>query len=397
MTYYRPLYSKLLKRLKEPRRFIQVLAGPRQVGKTTLAQQLLTELSIPSHYASAEAPTLQGRTWIEQQWDIGRLRIQDSGRRRQALLILDEVQKIPAWSEVVKRLWDQDSADKTKLKVLLLGSSPLLLQRGLTESLAGRFEVIPVPHWSFSEMSEAFRWKMDQYIYFGGFPVAAPLIKDEARWRHYIIDSLVETTVSRDILLMTRVDKPALLRQLFQLGCSYSGQILSYQKMLGQLQEAGNTTTLAHYLTLLDGAGLLTGLSKYAGQRVRQRASSPKLQVQNTALMSAYQELGFREARRTPETWGRLVESAIGAHLINSCRGTEIEVFYWNERNKEVDFILKFGKKVVALEVKSGRKRERLPGMLAFDQAFHPQRKLLVGAQGISIEEFLSKPAASWL
>ena len=237
----------------EPRRFLQVLAGPRQVGKTTLARQLAGELAIASHYATADEPTLQDRAWINQQWDIARSLVRGQKSKRLALLIIDEVQKVPGWSETVKRLWDEDTAANMPLLVLLLGSSPLLMQRGLTESLAGRFEIIPVPHWSYSEMREAFGWSLEQFIYFGGYPGAASLIGEEQRWRQYVVDSLIETTVSRDILLMTRVDKPALLRRLFLLSCEYSGQILSYQKMLGQLQEAGNTVTLADYARFAEG------------------------------------------------------------------------------------------------------------------------------------------------
>ena len=234
-------------------------------------------------------------------------------------------------------------------------------------------------------------------IYFGGYPGAADLIADRQRWSRYIIDSLIETTLSRDILLLTRVDKPALLRRLFQLGCTFSGQILSYQKMIGQLQDAGNTTTLAHYLELLTGAGMLTGLQKFAAHQVRERASSPKLQVLNTALISAQSRLTFDEARKDREFWGRLVESAVGAHLINSAAGTGIELFYWRERGREVDFILRSGKTVVAIEVKSGSRKEGLPGMDAFDKAFKPKRKLLVGGDGIPLEKFLLTPAADWV
>ncbi len=314
-----------------------------------------------------------------------------------ALLVLDEVQKVTGWSEVVKRLWDGDTRNKLSLKVLLLGSAPLLIQRGLTESLAGRFEIIPVPHWSYAEMREAFGWDLDRYVYFGGYPGAADLIADWQRWSRYIIDSLIETTLSRDILLLTRVDKPALLRRLFQLGCTFSGQILSYQKMIGQLQDAGNTTTLAHYLELLTGAGMLTGLQKFASHQVRERSSSPKLQVLNTALISAQTRLTFDEARKDREFWGRLAESTVGAHLINSAAGTGIELFYWRERGREVDFILRSGKTVVAIEVKSGSRKEGLPGMDAFDKAFKPKRKLLVGGDGIPLEKFLLSPAADWV
>ncbi len=395
--YYRPMYHTLAKRLREPRRFIQVLAGPRQTGKTTIVRQVTDDKKVLVHYASADEPTLQSRSWIEQQWEMGRLLVAEGTHDGGALLVLDEVQKVTGWSEVIKRLWDSDTRNKMSLKVVLLGSAPLLIQRGLTESLAGRFEIIPVPHWSYTEMREAFGWDLDRFIYFGGYPGSADLISDRQRWSRYIIDSLIETTLSRDILLLTRVDKPALLRRLFQLGCSFSGQILSYQKMIGQLQDAGNTTTLAHYLELLTGAGMLTGLQKFAAHQVRERASSPKLQVLNTALISAQSRLTFDEARKDRESWGRLAESAVGAHLINSAAGTGVELFYWRERGREVDFILRSGKIVVAIEVKGGVYKEGLPGMDAFEKAFHPKRKLLVGGDGIPLEKFLLTPAAEWI
>jgi len=395
--YKRTIFHILLKRIQEPRRFIQVLAGPRQVGKTTIARQVMEAVSIPVHFATADEPTLRDRTWITQQWEIARLKVNEKNKKKGALLIFDETQKVTEWSEIIKRLWDEDTHSGLPLKVVLLGSSPLLIQRGLTESLAGRFEIIPITHWSYVEMRDAFGWNLEQYILYGGYPGAAGLIEDQERWARYIIDSLIETTISRDILLLTRVDKPALLRRLFQLCCDYSGQVLSYQKMLGQLHDAGNTTTLAHYLDLLNGAGLISGLSKFSGKRVKQRSSSPKIQVLNTALMSASSHLSFEAAQQERDYWGRLVESAVGAHLVNSTRGKNIEVFYWLERNQEVDFILRAGNNVAAIEVKSGRRRERFFGIEAFSKAFRVKRQLWVGEQGIPVGEFLSTPIERWL
>ena len=390
------IHDELLKRLNEKRRFIQVLAGPRQVGKTTLARQVIAASHLPAHYASADEPTLRGdRTWLDQQWDIARLKASET--KTGALLVLDEIQKITDWPNAVKLLWDADTHSGINLKVVLLGSAPLLIQNGLTESLAGRFEVIPVPHWSFPEMREAFGTTLQQYIFFGAYPGAAALIPEPERWRRYILDSLIETTISRDILSLNRVDKPALLRRTFLLGCAYSGQILSYQKMLGQLTDAGNTTTLAHYLHLLQGAGMLAGLAKYSHGQVRQRGSSPKLQVLNTALITAHDPRPLADARNDGDYWGRLVESAVGAHLFNSSLGTNINVTYWRDRNMEVDFVLDHGKTLVAIEVKSGARRVALPGMEAFARLFKPKRQLLVGGQGIPLEEFLSHPAAHWL
>lgn len=395
--FQRPICNILLGRIHEPRRFIQALAGPRQTGKTTLAKQTMELLDIPNHYASADEPALKDSTWIEQQWEVARTKLRLDASFKKALFVLDEVQKITGWSETVKRLWDEDSANVLPLYVIVLGSSPLLVQRGLTESLAGRFEIIPVTHWSFDEMNRAFGWDVDQYVFYGGYPGASELIQDHQRWSNYIIDSLIETTISRDILLMRRVDKPALLRRLFELGCTYSGHILSYQKMLGQLHDAGNTTTLAHYLNLLEGAGLIAGLPKYAGQKVRQRASSPKLQVLNTALLTAPSQLTLNEAKQDPEFWGRLVESAVGAALANGTRGKGIELFYWASRNKEVDFVLRRAKNLTVIEVKSSRRKTSLPGVEAFSREFRVKRKLLVGTQGIQLKEFLLTPPEQWL
>lgn len=394
--YRRHQTAELHRRLAEPRRFIQVVAGPRQVGKTTLVQQLAEEIGPTLRYASADEPTLRDADWIAQQWEIARLGATDSGSAG-AVLALDEIQKITAWSETVKRLWDEDTRHKLPLRVVLLGSAPLLMARGMTESLAGRFELLHLPHWSFEEMRAAFGFDLDQYLYFGGYPGAAPLANDPQRWRRYIIDSLIETSISRDVLLLSRVDKPALLRRVFELACAYSGQILSYSKMLGQLQDAGNTTTLAHYLDLLAGAGMVCGLQKFAGDMARSRSSSPKLQVMNTALMSAMAGLSPDDAKNDREYRGRLVESAVGAHLANAAACRECEVFYWRERGAEVDFVVRAGRSVTAIEVKSTRKPTARPGTAAFVAAFKPKRTLLVGGDGIALEEFLARPVSHWI
>lgn len=391
--FKRFIFAQVIARLKEAKRFIQILAGPRQVGKTTLIQQVIEELDLPYHYASADDPTSFNETWIEQQWEIGRFRAK---QHSSAILAIDEIQKIPNWSETVKRLWDEDARKHTQLKVVLLGSSQLLIQQGLTESLAGRFEVIPITHWSYPEMQQSFDWSIEQYIFFGAYPGAAPFIGDEARWSSYIRNALIETTISRDILSVTSVKKPSLLRHLFQLGCHYSGQILSFQKMLGQLQDAGNTTTLSHYLKLLENAGMLAGIDKFSTRYLKQRASSPKLQVLNTALISAQSNITFDAAQLDRKYWGRLVESAIGAYLLNNIVGKNIELFYWRELGKEVDFVLRYNDNLIAIEVKSGIATTSLPGIKTFKEKYNPKRILLVGGAGISLEEFLQTPIEHW-
>ena len=393
-VYRRPQGAVLADRLAEPRRFLQVVAGPRQVGKSTLVQQVTGDLGLPVRFVSADEPTLRGTEWIGQQWETARL---EATGKAGAVLVLDEIQKIPGWSETVKRLWDEDTRRKRPLKVVLLGSAPLLIAQGLTESLAGRFETLRLPHWSYAEMHEAFGFEFDDYLYFGGYPGAAPLSTDHTRWARYIADSLIEKSIARDVLLLTRVDKPALLRRLFELACRYSGQILSYTKMLGQLQDAGNTTTLAHYLDLLAGAGMVCGLPKYAGDTARSRGSSPKLQVLNTALMTVTAGLSPREARSDREFRGRLIESAVGAHLANAAAAGACELFYWRDRGQEVDFVAKAGARLTAIEVKSGRAPQAQVGTAAFAAAFKARRTLLVGGDGVPVDEFLMRPVSHWL
>ncbi len=400
LPYRRTMADDLARRLGEPRRFLNVVAGPRQVGKTTLVRQVLADWPGPSVYVSADEPSLRDASWLRAQWERARLLVpadaSDSAARG-VVLVIDEVQKVRGWSETAKRLWDEDGREGRDLRVVLLGSAPLPMQQGLTESLAGRFEVLRVPHWSLREMQSAFDFSLDQFLYFGGYPGAAPLIADPVRWRRYILDSLIETTIGRDVLLMTQVNKPALLRRLFDLGCHYSGQILSYTKMLGQLQDAGNTTTLAHYLELLAGAGMVRGLPKYSGQAVRQRASSPKLQVFDTALMSAVTGLGPRAANADRAYWGRLTESAVGAHLANAAFEGSCELYYWRERSQEVDFVVRAPGALVAIEVKSGRAGSRMPGLEAFDRAHGATKLLQVGGDGIPLADFLSMPVPDWL
>lgn len=387
MQYERAQLTVLKSRIKEGRSFLQVIMGLRQVGKTTMVAQLIKKIKIPYLFESADAVPAAQSNWISQIWDTVRT-LKIAKEAPEYLLIIDEIQKIDKWSEVVKKQWDSDTLNGINIKVILLGSSKLLLQKGLSESLAGRFEMIYMPHWSFPEMQSAFDWTVHQFIYFGGYPGSARLISDESRWKDYIKNSLVETTISKDILLLTRVDKPALLKQLFEIGSYYSGQILSYNKILGQLQDAGNTTTLSGYLKLLADAGLLGGIEKYAGDIVRQRGSIPKFQVYNNALLSAELEFGFEESISRPAIWGRLTESSIGTHLINNSVAGDYKIFYWRERDNEVDFVLKKNHKLVAIEVKSGRKIAN-KGMGIFKEQFHPQQMILVGTSGIPTEEFL--------
>lgn len=387
-SFQRKYADGLTERIAEPRRFIQVLAGPRQVGKTTSVSQALTQLKVPYHSVTADAVIEQPESWVALQWQRARLLIGKDGAT-EAVLVMDEIQKVPNWSEAVKKLWDDDTANGTNLKVVLLGSSRLMLMAGLTESLTGRFELTLFKHWSLKEMNAAFGWTADQYAWLGAYPGTVSLAHDEHRWKEYVSNALIETSISKDVLMLTRVDKPALLRRLFDLGCNYSAQMLSYTKMLGQLLDAGNTVTLAHYLELLASAGLLTGLEKYAPNTLRQRSSSPKFQVYNNALMSAQRHETLAEAKADPILWGRVVESAVGAHLVNAAIGGRIEVHYWRDRNNEVDFVLTGKGKSVGIEVKSNGEA-RTKGMDAFQKTFRPDKILLVGDSGMPWQEFLT-------
>ena len=379
--------QQLTKVIQEPRKFIQVIVGPRQVGKTTLVTQLIQKYKEPYLFVAADSQGNANSVWLQQQWEIARTQLKQNGGN-DFLLLIDEIQKIAQWSEVVKGLWDNDTQNQVNIKLIILGSSKLLLQNGLTESLAGRFEVIQMTHWSYNEMHKAFGWKLNEYIWFGGYPGSASLINDEHRWKNYIVQSLIETSISKDILMITRIDKPALMKQLFEVGCLYSGQILSYTKMLGQLQDAGNTTTLAHYLKLLHTAGLLGGIEKYANDIIRKRLSSPKFQVHNTAFISAQQFKNRNEMEQSPSEWGRIAESAVGAHLLNRSIKENYSLYYWRERNVEVDFVIEYKNQLMAIEVKTGMIKTHT-GLASFQQQFNPAKLLLVGNGGLPIEEFL--------
>lgn len=401
-------------RLLEPMpRFMVAISGPRQTGKTTIAQQALEETAIPGRLLSIDNPEASGfgqfrrrssfasaippagsREWLVRQWRFARAEAERSSRG--FVLALDEIQKLPDWSNTVKGLWDADRARNCPLRVVLLGSAPLIPQSGLSETLMGRFMPLTVAHWSYEEMSRVFGYNLNEYLYFGGYPGPAHLRRNEQQWARYIAGSIIAPAIDRDLLAMTRVDKPALLKRLMDLACGYSGQILSYNKMLGRLHGAGNTTTLARYLDLLAQVGLVAGLSNYSGARVRRRASSPKLNVLNTSLMTAASTYAYDEARNDRAFWGRVVESAVGAHLVNTAT-PGVEVHYWRNRNAEVDFVLRGGPRVVGIEVKSGTKLRHWREVDAFRKRNDVDACHVVGAGGLPLDEFLSAPADHWL
>lgn len=387
MEYKRVYFQVVKQRVNSERKFIQAITGARQVGKTTIVRQICDELEFPFQYVTADNVANVSNIWIEQQWETARVKLKSSSKN-EFLLIIDEIQKINNWSETVKQLWDTDTFNKINLKVVLLGSSGLMLQQGLNESLAGRFELIKIPHWSYTEMKTCFGFNAEQYAWFGGYPGAATLIDDENRWKDYVKNALIESTISKDILMLTNISKPALMRQVFELGVNYSSQILSYNKMIGQLQDAGNTTTISHYLQLLDTAGLITGLQKYYSEEYRAKSSSPKWQVKNTALFSALSALNYNSIRLDTVKWGQVIESVIGAHLINKAEEGNYKLYYWRHRNDEVDFIIQKDDKLIGIEVKSGQTKPT-NGMAAFKAKYNPQKVLLVGTTGLLWQEFL--------
>lgn len=386
--YRRAVVSQLIQRACEPRCFIQVLVGPRQTGKSTALDQMLDDISLPYYSVTADDPQLRSAEWFASEWR--RARLLTKGGSQEALFVVDEAQKISHWADIAKQLWDEDTRNKLPLKVFLSGSSSLLLHKGMEDSLAGRCEVLYSTHWTFDECKEAFDYSLDDFLLFGGYPGAAQLRHDENRWARYIGTSIIDPVISQDILEMERVDKPSLLKALFSLGAAYSGQEISYAKLVGQLQDAGNTTTIAHYLDLLDKAGMLSGLQKYSGDLVRIRRSSPRIMVHNTALMT-YAYGSRRELLLKDSEWrGHLVESSVGAYLIARAAQEGFEVYWWRtSKGEEIDFVIEKAGMLTALEVKSGRVKG-IGGIKAFLKQYQHAASCVVGGDNCSLEDFLS-------
>ncbi|MDR2130617.1 MAG: AAA family ATPase [Odoribacteraceae bacterium] len=386
--YKRAEYQIIRRRLEEQRKCIQVVMGARQIGKSTVVKQVLKDLDAPYQLFSADNVPATNSAWISNCWAAVRS-LKESKGLEYIILIIDEIQKIANWSEVVKKEWDDDTFHDRNIKVLLLGSSRVLLEKGLSESLAGRFEEIRMSHWSYLEMKDCFGFSLDQYLFYGGYPGAASLVDDHDRFQQYIQSSIIEATINKDILMDTPISKPALLRQTFELGAAYSGTLLSLNKMLGALQDAGNTATLAGYIHLLDESGLLCGLQKFSIDTAKRKASIPKLQVYNNALKMVYNPFSFEQAILDRKAWGHIFESGVGAYLISQAFIHRFDVFYWRQRNDEVDFILRKKGSVVAIEVKSNAEK-KTEGLDKFRQLFNPQSSFIVGDGGIGTEDFLS-------
>lgn len=383
--YERDVVRTLVQRMEEPRAFLQILLGPRQTGKTTAVLQALGRVNIPHLYV--EVPQHgESPDWLRAQWQQGRNLLGPGCAS--ALLVIDEVHYVSGWSDVVKALWDEDSRSGIDLRVVLSGSSATLLKSGLSESLAGRFETIRSTHWTFRECRDAFGYSLDEFLFFGGYPGAARLVSDVERWQRYIVDAIIEPTISKDVLALERVRNPALLSRLFYVGAPYSAQEISYRKLLGQLDDKGNTATIAHYLGLLSEAGMLSGLQKFDPKALREKSSSPRLLVHNTALMTATYGRYRDYLLSDPDRHGHLVESAVGAYLIALCERNGYQLNWWREGNAEVDFVLSYGRDSIGIEVKSGRVKST-GGLTAFALKYPEARTLVVGSAECSVPELL--------
>lgn len=384
--YELSMVQDVLHSLQREKNLIQIITGPRQVGKSTAAFQISEKWTGTVRYASADTAVPPGPEWIRHQWQLARL-----AAEKNPLLVIDEVQKAAGWSEEVKSLWDEDRRIGKDIRVLLLGSSALLMQKGISESLTGRFFLHRLGHWQFPEMSQAFGVRLEEWIYFGGYPGTVPFFEREHEWKAYVRDSLIETVLSRDVLQMQSIAKPALLRHLFMLATAYPAQILSYNKMLGQLTDAGNTTTLAHYVQLLHSTFLLSGLELFKSGRKPKRGSSPKLVLWNNALANAVSGKGFETAKNDSEEWGRLVDNAVGATLLNQLQGTPYELYYWRQKGEEVDYILHAASTTWAIEVKSSRIKNP-HGMRRFLELYPQAKPFIIGGSGMPLEEFFNTP-----
>ncbi len=420
--YQRPHVNRLFQRLSRGSNMrIAAIIGPRQVGKTTIALQVrkkLIEEKIPCWYVSIDNIGYSEADWPDMQkirddaqpgtvpdaemlaeiWTQAQRASQESDQG--LVLFLDEIQTIPRWSNIVKGFWDTDRRRGYPIRAVILGSAAWRMQVGRNESLAGRFDPIRVTHWSLPEMIQAFELTVEEFMFFGGYPTpfndtSRPIVLEA--WQKYISVSVLKPIIERDIMGLTQIRKPALMRQLIDLASSYSGQLISYNKLLGQLKDAGNATTLANYLDLLSDAGLMVALSPYTASPHLGRSRSPKLNVLNTALMTAAPGYSFQEAKSDRSLWGRIVESAVGAHLYNT-RNVSTRIHFWRDKSgaNEVDFVISRGPHLVGLEVKSGRIRSH-SGLACFKDRFPNAKTMIVGPDGISFEDFFSFTTDEWI
>jgi predicted AAA+ superfamily ATPase len=376
----RRFVGTLEQRLSEDAPLIQVILGPRQVGKST-GVEMVSGFKGRTFYATADDALSHSSSWISEQWQAAKL------ASAEPILVLDEVQKVMQWSDQIKALWDAEKRKRSSFRLVLLGSSSLSLMRGLEESLAGRFEVISVPHWGLDESMRAFGYGIEEFLVYGGYPVSARFADSYDRWRDYLKNSIIETVIGKDIMRQGTVRKPALFRQAFELLCAYPAQEVSYNKLLGQLQDKGNTDLIKHYIELFEGAFLFKALHKYSGSKIRQKASSPKILPLCPALYS-YQS-GEKDLF-DPEVRGHVFEAAVGAELAK----LPGELYYWRDQGSfEVDFVYVQGREVIAVEVKSGRKKSAR-GMSKFLETYPKAKPLFVQPEHL-LE--LSRDAAGFI
>lgn len=350
-----PFINNLERSLSSSSPLIQVILGPRQVGKTTGILQFCKKLRKKDyHYASADGNVAKSDEWLHQQW------VTLASKAASGTLIIDEIQKVENWSEKIKEIWDRQKRQKEKIRVILLGSSSLDIQKGLRESLTGRFILHKVYQWNFEESKKAYGIDYEDFLRFGGYPGSYPLLDNEIQWLSYVKESIIDTVIGKDILSLARVKSPALFRQCFDLASSYGGQEISYTKMLGQLQDKGNVELVKHYLELFEGVFLLKQLFKFSNKDVLRRSSSPKILPLCPAIFSI-----TKDADLDQELRGRAFEIAIGCELLR----LPGQLYYWREGKYEVDYIYQFGRKTIAIEVKSGRKKSKR-GLAAFNKRF---------------------------
>ena len=371
--YQRAFVDTLAQRFLAEQPLIQVLVGPRQVGKTTGVRQLMGQQPWPHHYANADDVLVSDRDWLLAQWQQALL-LGDG-----ALLVIDEIQKVANWPETIKAMWD---AKPGRLRLLLLGSSALQIQAGITESLAGRFELLRVYHWTFAELQAAFDYDLPRYLSFGGYPGAVAMEHDPDRWYAYMKDAIVEAVIGKDILQSHKVANPALFRQAFQILCAYPAQEISYTKLLGQLQAKGNTDLVKHYIDLYGGAFLLHALQKYSPKAWLSRSSSPKMLPACPALYSMAAGVNVSQ---NAEQRGRAFELAVGAELVQQPG----QLFYWRERHDEVDFVYQYRDQLYAIEVKSGRKKSA-KGLSAFCAQVPQSLRVIISLDNFA--QFSSNP-----
>lgn len=359
---------ELERRLTAELPLIQVVLGPRQVGKTTTIEQLLARRpsDLKHHYASAEAVFRSDWSWIERQWQ------EAEAKGPRTLLVLDEIQKVENWSEIIKKLWDQNRRSPNCPKVVLLGSSSLALQTGLSESLTGRFELLRAYHWNYPESQSAFNHSLDEYLSVGGYPGADAFRKEESRWLNYLRTSIVETVIEKDIARLRRISRPALFKQVFELLCAYPAMEMSLRKIVGQLQDPGSIETVKHYIELLEGAFLVKTLQKYSTNPLQKKSSSPKILPLCPALCS----FARGTVSLSPEERGRLFELAVGLDLLR----LPGQIFYWRIDQVEVDYVYKSGAKLFAIEVKSGRKKSP-HGIVKFKEQFKQAKGVIVSSE----------------